>query len=42
MWEKNHLILFDASRQWLTTGSVNGAKTGALRLGYGTTEIGGD
>jgi pimeloyl-ACP methyl ester carboxylesterase len=39
MWERNHLLLFDASRQWLTTGSVNGTKNGALRLGYpGTSE----
>ena len=37
LWEKNHLLLFDASRQWLTSGTVNGAKTGTLRLGYGAT-----
>jgi pimeloyl-ACP methyl ester carboxylesterase len=36
LWEKNHLVLFEASRQWLTDASVNGAKTGTLRLGYGT------
>lgn len=34
MWEKNHLILFRASQEWLTTGSVNGNKTGMLKLGY--------
>jgi pimeloyl-ACP methyl ester carboxylesterase len=34
MWEKNHLILFRASLEWLTGGSVNGTKTGPLRLGY--------
>lgn len=34
MWEKNHLLLFEASRQWLTEGSVNGTKQGMIRLGY--------
>jgi len=34
LWEKNHLLLFDASRQWPATGAVNGVKTGTLRLGY--------
>jgi pimeloyl-ACP methyl ester carboxylesterase len=34
MWEKNHAILFKASLEWLTQGTVNGAKDGMLRLGY--------
>ena len=34
MWEKNHMILFKASLEWLTEGSVNGQKTGMLKLGY--------
>ena len=34
MWEKNHLLLFKASLDWLTTGTVNGMKEGTLRLGY--------
>jgi pimeloyl-ACP methyl ester carboxylesterase len=34
MWERNHQILFHASLEWLTEGSVNGAKDGMLRLGY--------
>jgi pimeloyl-ACP methyl ester carboxylesterase len=34
MWEKNHLLLFRASAEWLTSGTVNGAKDGMLRLGY--------
>jgi pimeloyl-ACP methyl ester carboxylesterase len=38
MWEKNHLLLFRASLEWLTQGSVNGAKQGMLRLGYGSNE----
>jgi pimeloyl-ACP methyl ester carboxylesterase len=34
MWEKNHLLLFRASLEWLTAGTVNGAKDGTVRLGY--------
>jgi pimeloyl-ACP methyl ester carboxylesterase len=34
MWEKNRLLLFRASLEWLTGGTVNGAKEGTLRLGY--------
>jgi hypothetical protein len=34
MWEKNHTLLFRASVEWLTKGSVNGAQEGMLRLGY--------
>jgi pimeloyl-ACP methyl ester carboxylesterase len=34
MWERNHLLLFAASLEWLTQGSVKGTKEGALRLGY--------
>jgi pimeloyl-ACP methyl ester carboxylesterase len=34
MWERNHLLLFRASLEWLRDGSVNGTKTGMLRLGY--------
>jgi fermentation-respiration switch protein FrsA (DUF1100 family) len=34
MWEKNRLLLFRASLEWLTAGSVNGAKDGMQRLGY--------
>lgn len=36
MWEKNRLLLFEASRTWLTSGTVNGVKQGMLRLGYAT------
>ena len=35
MWEMNHLLLFRASLEWLKSGTVNGTKTGMLRLGYG-------
>jgi pimeloyl-ACP methyl ester carboxylesterase len=34
MWERNHLILFKASLEWLTQGAVNGMKEGMLQLGY--------
>jgi pimeloyl-ACP methyl ester carboxylesterase len=34
MWEKNHLLLFQASLEWLTRGSVQGKQDGMLRLGY--------
>jgi pimeloyl-ACP methyl ester carboxylesterase len=34
MWEKNHLLLFRASLEFLTRGSVNGTQEGMLRLGY--------
>lgn len=34
MWEKNHLLLFGASLEWLTQGSVKGMQEGVLRLGY--------
>jgi pimeloyl-ACP methyl ester carboxylesterase len=38
MWEKNHRVLFEASRLLLTIGAVNGAKTGSLLLGYGAAD----
>jgi hypothetical protein len=34
MWERNHLLLFRASLEWLTQSTVNGMKTGTVRLGY--------
>lgn len=34
MWERNHLLLFRASLEWLTHGTVNGTKSGMLKLGY--------
>ena len=34
MWERNHNVLFRASLEWLTRGSVNGSQEGMLRLGY--------
>jgi pimeloyl-ACP methyl ester carboxylesterase len=34
MWEKNRLILFKASLEWLRDGKVNGMTDGVLKLGY--------
>lgn len=34
MWEKNHLLLFKASLDWLTTGKVEGQSQGQIKLGY--------
>jgi pimeloyl-ACP methyl ester carboxylesterase len=34
MWEKNHLLLFKASAEWLRDGRVNALTQGKLRLGY--------
>lgn len=34
MWEKNHLLLFQASLEWLKSGKVNGMAEGELKLGY--------
>jgi pimeloyl-ACP methyl ester carboxylesterase len=34
MWEANHLLLFRASLEWLTIGTVEGLKQGVVRLGY--------
>ncbi len=34
MWESNHLLLFRASLEWLTVGTVEGMKQGVVRLGY--------
>ena len=32
--EAELFVLFRASREWLESGTVNGAKDGVLRLGY--------
>jgi pimeloyl-ACP methyl ester carboxylesterase len=34
MWEKNHLLLFRASLEWLDKGTVNGVKDGVVKMGY--------
>jgi pimeloyl-ACP methyl ester carboxylesterase len=34
LWERIHGQMFEASREWLQVGSVRGAKTGTVRIGY--------
>ena len=34
MWEKNHLLMFRASLEWLTKSTVNGQAQGVVKLGY--------
>ena len=34
LWEKNRLLLFKASLEWLKEGKVNGVTEGELKLGY--------
>ena len=34
MWESNHLIMFNASLEWLKDGAVGGSRNGVLKLGY--------
>jgi pimeloyl-ACP methyl ester carboxylesterase len=34
MWEKNHLLMFKASLEWLTAGTVNGQKDAMIKMGY--------
>jgi pimeloyl-ACP methyl ester carboxylesterase len=35
MWERNHLMLFKASLEWLRDGKVNGMSAGEVKMGYG-------
>ena len=34
MWERNHLMLFKATVDWLKDGQVNGQRSGIVKLGY--------
>ena len=34
MWERNHLLLFGASLEWLRDGKVKGMSEGEVKLGY--------
>jgi hypothetical protein len=34
MWERNHLLLFRASLEWLGEGTVEGMTSGVIRVGY--------
>jgi fermentation-respiration switch protein FrsA (DUF1100 family) len=34
MWEHVHGLMFEASREWLTTGTVDGMSRGVVQMGY--------
>lgn len=34
MWEAHHLLLFEASLEWLRDGKVNGVSQGELKRGF--------
>ena len=34
MWERNHILLFRASLEWLDKGTVNGMQQGVIKMGY--------
>jgi pimeloyl-ACP methyl ester carboxylesterase len=34
LWEHNHLLLFRASLEWFTKGTLNGVTSGTVKLGY--------
>ena len=34
MWESNHTLMFAASLEWLTKGTVDGTRNGIVRMGY--------
>jgi hypothetical protein len=34
MWEANHLVMFNASLEWLVSGTVNESRNGVIKLGY--------
>jgi hypothetical protein len=38
MWERNRLLLFHASEEWLTQGTVNGTRTASVKLGYAQSQ----
>jgi pimeloyl-ACP methyl ester carboxylesterase len=38
MWERNHLLLFKASLEWLNAGTVDGKSEGMISLGYSGVE----
>ena len=33
-WERNHRLMFEASRQWLSAGALGDQRSGVVRLGY--------
>jgi hypothetical protein len=34
MWEPVHMPMFEASLEWLQSGTVNGESSGTIRMGY--------
>ena len=34
MWERNRLLMFRASLEWLEKGTVNGLSEGIVKMGY--------
>lgn len=34
MWERTHMLLFDASLEWIRDGTVQGQRSGVVRMGY--------
>ena len=40
MWELNHLVMFNASLEWLVNGTVNGSRSGVIKLGYPASSAG--
>jgi len=34
IWERNHLLLFQASLEWLTRTTVKGSAEGTIKIGY--------
>ena len=38
MWERNHMLLFRASLEWLDKGTVNGMQQGVVKMGYPGTQ----
>jgi pimeloyl-ACP methyl ester carboxylesterase len=41
MWEGNHLLLFSASLEWLTKGTVEGKREGVVSMGYASAQVTG-
>jgi pimeloyl-ACP methyl ester carboxylesterase len=39
MWERNHLLLFRASLEWLTQTTVNGKQEGTMQMGYSDSQV---
>lgn len=38
MWERNHTLMFNASLEWLTKGTVGGTRNGVVKMGFPKSE----